>query len=470
MGRLSPAAARVAAVVCLLAVFSVAAARDIRPWPENPRYWEYGGKPLLLLGGSVDDDLFHIPWYEAHLDTLTACGGNVIRCVMASSDSTRPWPFARTADGRYDLNGFDPEFWNRFEGLLKAARAREVVVQIEIWATFNYYRESWTLFNPYNPALNVNYGEKESGLSTVNESHPTRADNPFFRTVPEHENNEVVLKYQRRFVDRLLSISLEYDNVLYAMDNETSVDPRWGACWSEYVKEKAAGRGKTVYTTEMWDPWDLRHEWHLHTIDHPETYGFIDISQNNWQEGQRHQDALAYVRDRISDNPRPINNTKVYARRGGAAEWVDTRLVLERFWGNVWGGCASTRFHRPTDRAHGIGLNENAQRAIRGIREVMSNFDIFNSTVADNLLLDRSENEAYCLAGEESRWAVWFPDGGAVLLRTEGAPSGASFRVRWFDCAFLEWTGPEQSLRPEGHLPLAAPGGGMWVALVERQD
>ena len=217
----------------------------------------------------------------------------------------------------------------------------------------------------------------------------------------------------------------------------------------------------------MWDPWDLRHEWHLRTIDHPETYDFIDISQNNWQEGQRHQDALAYVRGRIDGNPRPINNTKVYSRRGGADNWLDPRLGVDRFWGNVWGGCASTRFHRPTERGHGIGLDENAQRAIMGIRQVMERFSLFSSRVADGLLRDRAENEAYCLAVDGRQWAVMFPGGGQVLLDPRNAPEGAELEVLWFDAEYLHWKEPQtmesQSIRTAGPSGEWTLGGGCEV-------
>ncbi len=40
----------------------------IQPYPQNPFYWQYKGKPVLLLGGSVEDNLFQIPDLEAHLD------------------------------------------------------------------------------------------------------------------------------------------------------------------------------------------------------------------------------------------------------------------------------------------------------------------------------------------------------------------------------------------------------------------
>ena len=33
----------------------------IQPWPENPWFWQFKGKPLLLLGASSDDNPFQWP-------------------------------------------------------------------------------------------------------------------------------------------------------------------------------------------------------------------------------------------------------------------------------------------------------------------------------------------------------------------------------------------------------------------------
>jgi hypothetical protein len=37
-----------------------------------------------------------------------------------------------------------------------------------------------------------------------------------------------LLQYQQAFVDKLLSHTLEFDHVLYCIDNETSVTSQWG--------------------------------------------------------------------------------------------------------------------------------------------------------------------------------------------------------------------------------------------------
>ena len=57
----------------------------IKPWPENPWYWSYHGKPVMLMGGSDDDNLFQWPEKDlvVQLDRLANAGGNIIRNTMS---------------------------------------------------------------------------------------------------------------------------------------------------------------------------------------------------------------------------------------------------------------------------------------------------------------------------------------------------------------------------------------------------
>jgi len=48
----------------------------IRPWTEDARYWQYRGAPVLLVGGSREDNLFQIPDLQEQLDLLASVGGN----------------------------------------------------------------------------------------------------------------------------------------------------------------------------------------------------------------------------------------------------------------------------------------------------------------------------------------------------------------------------------------------------------
>ena len=431
----------------------------IRPYAENPFYWQYKGRPVLLLGGTNDDNLFQNPNLVREVDLLKSVGGNYVRNTMSSRDGGNVWAFAQEGI-TYDLDRWNEEYWRRFETFLAETARREIIVQVEIWATFDYYRDNWER-NPFNPKNNRNYSAEESGLPVEVKTHPTRTENDFFRSVPEANHLEVALAYQRRFVEKILSTSLEHDHVLYCMDNETSVTPKWGAYWAAFIREKAAAGGKQVETTDMWDPWDLSDEMHDAVFDHPELYSFLDISQNNHQKGQTHYDNALERRRSLGDRARPLTNTKIYGADTG--RFGTARDGVERFWRNIFGGHAAARIHRPES---GNGLGELAQQMIRSARELTGAFDLFRSEPSNGLLSDREENEAYCLAVPGSSYVVYFPGPGQVRLETEeSGESGGTLSQRWYDIDRGNWL-PAEEARSAGSLTLKTPGPGQWAVVV----
>ena len=379
---------------------------------DNPRFWSYDGEPVLLLGGSVEDNLFQIDRLEKHLDQMVTVGANYVRCTMSSRDEGNVWAFAKNEEGLYDLNTFDPVYWERFENFLRLTAERDIVVQIELWATFDFYRDNWSV-NPFNPKNNINYESRRSKLSEEVNSHPIYTENNFFRSVPSQMSLFKVLEHQQAYVDKLLEHSLAYDHILYCMDNETSVTSDWGKFWSDYIKKVAQEKaGKRIYTTEMWDPWDLDHVAHRSTMDHPEIYDFVDISQNNHIKGQEHWDNGLRQIQRIhqSAEPRPVNNVKVYGADGNKFGH-NNQDGVERFVRNVLLGAASTRFHRPDS---GLGLSDTAQMVINNLRYAVSQYPHFASAACNELLVERQENQAYLrgLAGEG--FLLYMPHGGQV--------------------------------------------------------
>ncbi len=435
----------------------------LRPFGKNTAYWEYQNRPVLLIGGSDDDNLFQ--WDETrlrrHLDLLAGIGGNYVRNTMSSRDDGNIWPFARDRNGKYDLNRLNDDYWRHFETLLRLAIERTIIVQIEVWDRFDFAREPWAL-NPYNPAINLNYTTVQSRLEAVYPRHPGQNDNPFFRSVPALENNQLLLKYQHAQVDRMLSISLKYPNVIYCMDNETNGRAEWGAYWADYIRRKSKENGLVVQLTEMWDPWDLSHELHRNTFDHPDLYTFLDVSQNNHQKGQAHWDNFQKQRQRINDRLRPMNNVKIYGADTG--RFGSSRDGAERFWRSLIGGAASVRFHRPDS---GIGLSTPAQAHIRSARMLTREFDFFSATpdAESRLLLDREQNEAYLTRLSNEKFAIYFPDGGEVRLDLREIRR--DFRLRWLDIEHSRWT---EVKRVSGgdELALSPPRPGHWVAMLEK--
>jgi len=451
------------AAISAAALGSEPATDGIQPWQENPYYWQYKGRPVLLLGASNDDNLFQTSNLAEHLDAMRAAGANYIRNTM----SDRPdkgfevYAFRRLPNGKYDLDQWNEEYWRRFENMLRLAAQRQIFVQIELWDRFDYtdHRDSfhWQ-HHPYNPANNVNYTYQQSGFAKLYPDHPGRNLQPFFFTTPRQRNNTVVLKYQQRFIDKLLSYSLQYDHVLYCMDNETSGEEAWAAYWAEYVRRRARQQGKRVCITEMWDDWNLQGEHHRRTLEHPERYDFADISQNNHQKGQKHWDNFQWVRRYVARHPRPLNSVKIYG--ADDARYGNTRDAVERFWRLLIGGAASARFHRPPS---GLGLSNPSIAAIQAARKLESLVKLWDVEPANELLSGREQNEAYLAAGPGRAYALYFTDGGQVGLDLSKHPG--TYLLRWISVETGQWA-HTQTLSGGRIVSIHAPAKGGWVAAI----
>ncbi len=418
----------------------------VHPDPQRPSYWRFRDQTRPLIGGSSEDNLFQVPHVEAELDTLRSLGGNYVRCTMSSRDSGDVWPFTR------DLYTFNEGYWQRFERFVRATHERDIVMQIELWDRFDLVREPWQ-HNPLNPKNNDTYTAEQSGLAEAYHLHPAKIDHPFFRTVPELDNNRILLPIQQAFLERLLEITLPFDHVLYCIDNETHVRAEWGAYWARMIQRAARERGVTAYTTEMWDNWNITDPRHDATFLDPDTYPFIDCSQNNQMKGEAHWDNLQARRRQLVELgiERPMNCVKVYGADGGPHG--STQEGVERFWKSLVGGCAAVRFHRPP---HGLGLGELAQRHIRAARAVTDEIDVTRCRPANDLLEQRPWNGAYCTAEEGRVYAVCFPVGGSVAIKGHGRLS-----VTWYELENGGWCEPEITER------LTTPTEGFHVAVAK---
>lgn len=448
-----------ALAILLAGVAWAAGAEGLKPYPGNPYYWEYDGQPVLLLGGSKDDNLFQIPDLKAHLDEMKAVGANYIRNTMSDrkDHGYEISPFKLREDGKFDLDAWNDAYWKRFRNLLKWTAQRDIVVQIEVWDRFDHARDHWEL-DPYNPKNNVNYTCAESGFDEHYPDHPGSNRQPFFYTTPAQRNNDVVLKYQERFVAKMLSYSLKYDHVLYCMDNETSAEEAWGIHWSDFIRARAEKAGKTVHLTEMWDAWDLQSKEHRRTLDHPERYSFADVSQNNQKKGQEHWDNLQWVRTYVAGHPRPLNTVKTYGADGG--RHGNSADGIARWWRSVLGGAASARFHRPDS---GLGLSEPAMASIRAARKLESLVRLWEVTPSNALLGEREADEAYLTGRPGGPYVVYFRQGGSVTLDLREAPG--AYEVQWIDIGTGEW-GARVACEAGAALPLQAPSEGAWLAVL----
>lgn len=482
------------AIVCWTVIFfgvanvaglaDIGYTQEIQPWSENPWYWSYHGQPVVLLGGSDDDNLFQWPQEKllAQLNRIAAAGGNVVRNTMSDRKDAgwEIYPFDLREDGKYDLQQWNPEYWQRFEFFLQQTKNREIFVQIEIWDRFDYTdvggSNRWQI-HPFNPANNITYTSQETGLEQKYPDHPGANKQPFFFSTPGQRNIQPLLKVQEAFVHKLLDIALRYDHVLYCIDNETQAEPAWGRHWAELVRRRANDCGVKVCITQMWDDWDLSASRHKQTFDHPELYDYVDVSQNNHNQGRKHWDNLAYVREYLSSRPRPMNTTKTYGADGNKFGHTD-QDAIERFWRHLLGGAASVRFHRPDS---GLGINDKAVACLKAARRMTASVPVWNLTPATDRLVDCQPNECYAAATENDSTVVfYFPtspnertvrfqprDVSALRKGPDQKNAGPSWSVVWIDIDQGQSL-PPQSI--EGDTITAPPSLGNVTAVLSRRD
>jgi hypothetical protein len=341
-------------------------------------------------------------------------------------------PHKLLANGKFDVDQWNAEYWKRFENMLKWTCEREIFVQIEVWDRFDYSTQHWQI-SPWNPGNNVNYTYEQTGFAPEYPKHSGQDLQPFFHSIKGmtrySKKLDRIRMYQEAFVAKMLSYSLDYGHVLYCMDNETSTPAQWGQYWIRFIKAKAAERGVTVCTTDMFDD-AFRAEKAEHTaliFNDAEHYMFADISQvNSRNYDQMHWDALLWLLRQVNKHPRPSNHTKIYGSgyytfgTGGPEDGV------ERFWRNILGGSASSRFHRPDA---GNGLNDFAKASIKAARILEGLIKFWDITPQMDLLSDRESNEAYLAARPGESYALYFTNGGSVGLDLSG--TSGSFDVIW---------------------------------------
>jgi len=442
----------------------------IMPYETNPKYWQYKGKPVLLIGGSKTDHLFLAENLKEHLDEMAEIGANYVRNTMSQREGLDLKPYKRLDNGKFDLNQWNDVYWQKFADFLKWTCERDIIVQIEVWDRFDYSRDNWQ-HSPWRPENNINYTNEESGFADTYPKHPSSDLQPFFHSVPGmpkyQQNLDMIRKYQEKFVDKMLSYSLNYGHVLYCMNNETSTPVEWGKYWMNYINEKANAIHAKVFCTDMFDHFFKPQSCPrcLKAIQETDIYTFLDISQINSRNfNEAHWDTLQWIiqqRDKYS--LRPINNTKIYG--GGNSSWGSGSNDdgIERFCRNIIGGCASSRHHRPTS---GNGLNDKAKASIKSVRGVEKYVKLWEVEPRMDLLSGREVDKVYVSAKEGEKYILYFTNSGDVKLDLNRY--NHTYKMKWINISTGEF-GPESTLKGGNIVSIETPYQGSWFAVLTSQ-
>ncbi len=205
--------------------------QPIRLHPENQHYFQYNGKPVVLITsaehyGSVLNSDFD---YKKYLRTLHAEGMNYTRIFMGSyveiqgsfgieNNSLAPapgsflTPWKRTGEAglykgekKLDLNQWNPEYFARLHDFVSLANELGIIVEVTFFCS-TYSDESWVR-HPFNPGNNIN------GL-------PENMDRKQSNTLA----NGILTGFQKKMVEKVVTELNGFDNLIYEIQNEPWAD------------------------------------------------------------------------------------------------------------------------------------------------------------------------------------------------------------------------------------------------------
>lgn len=212
---------------------SVASAAEgrLRLAPSNPKVFEFRGKATLLVTsaehyGSVLNLDFD---YAVYLDELKAHGLNYTRIFSgayvelpgafgiehntlapAVGRFLAPWarsdrPGYANGGNKFDLNKWDPAYFDRLNDFVQKASDRGIVVEMTLFSAL-YGEKGWTA-SPLYVNNNVN------GVGKLTN----------YKKVHSLDNGDI-LPHQERLVAKLVSSLSKFDNVLFELQNEPWAD------------------------------------------------------------------------------------------------------------------------------------------------------------------------------------------------------------------------------------------------------
>ena len=228
-----------------------AAAQPIRLHPDNPHYFEFRGKPTVLItSGEHYGAVLNLDFdYVRYLDTLKADGLNNTRTFAGNYREVpgsfniegntlapqparfiAPWPRSEqpgAVDGlnKFDLSRWNEAFFSRLKDFVHQASSRGIVVEMNLFCPF--YEDVLWDWSPMNARNNVNgigavgrldvYTLKDAGLTRLQED----------------------------LVRKIVSELRDFDNLYYEIANEAyfgGITLEWQAHIAKVIHEADGGR------------------------------------------------------------------------------------------------------------------------------------------------------------------------------------------------------------------------------------
>ncbi|GAB3277946.1 hypothetical protein GCM10027347_52050 [Larkinella harenae] len=197
--------------------------------PQNPHYFQYQNKPMVLVGsGEHYGAVINLDFdYKTYLQATATDGMNttrlftgayiekpgvfgILKNTLAPAEGRLVLPWRRSNEtgfalggNRFDLNQWDPAYFDRLKSFMIEARKNGVIVEINLFSA--HYGDGW---------VNCAFHHKNN----VNNTDSVRS-----QLVNTLENGNL-LAHQERYVRKIVRELNGFDNLYFEIQNEPWAD------------------------------------------------------------------------------------------------------------------------------------------------------------------------------------------------------------------------------------------------------
>ena len=425
----------------------------VRIHPENPKYFLFRGKPLVLVTatehyGSVINRPFDFEKYlddaARHKMTLTrtfllfrelqSARNPSSPCKPESPDYIAPFP--RTGPGNamdgepiYDLDQWNPEYFGRLHRFLDAASKRGIVVELTVFS--NTYGDNIWALNPFR--------------AENNKQHVGRISWEEYLSLKDPE----LVRRQKEYARKVIRETSQYDNVYYEICNEPGggipghVTPSEVDAWQEQMAgvmrdelrrlnrpHLIAGQQAFTYSPKFYFPLDQTFAGPTFQIVNVHPLPDTDLQGNLYQLG--HFMSKELMLSQVADFCRAAYNEKkpaVLDEDNAASMYRDpTGWTIHRK--RAWTALLNGAHYDYIDFSITVGSEAGTPESRRDIRswmqhlsEFIASFDYIHAKVSTGWLKVAVENtvtSGLALAGRD--YAAYIADSREVTDASAGRP------------------------------------------------
>lgn len=237
-------------------------AQPLQLLPQNPHYFLYQGKPLVVVGsGEHYGAVMNLDFdYDLYIKTLQATGLNHTRLftgayyekpgafgiehnTMAPNEDKLLLPWEKSGN-HYDLMHFNGAYFDRLKDFMEKTQKAGIIVEITLFSA--YYGAGWP-YHPFNGNNNIN---------------GTPADLPAHEVNTLHNGN--IIDFQQAYVQALVAALNAYDNFYFEIQNEPWAEGKDTVLvWNDYVqKEEFKIPPASYWKATLEVPSEASRQWH----------------------------------------------------------------------------------------------------------------------------------------------------------------------------------------------------------------